>query len=262
MQDIFKQKIAGSFSEHSSSYDQYSLLQEKSAGFLLKKIRDLRPHLPEGPVLEVGCGSGLLSTVLADIFAKRELSLLDIAPGMLRHCRKILTQNDLNRSDIKFVQMDAENISDQGRYALIVSGLTIQWFNDLENSLLHMLEALRPGGSFIFSFLAAGSFSEWSGQCLKSRVPCTLNPLPDSQIIYDLFRDQVASLAEYQKEIRLIYPSVKDFFWSIKRTGAGVSVAGKILKVGEMKRLIANWQDESPHGVELTCNVHYIYIVK
>ena len=266
MKTHVKKQIAGSFSEHSGSYDQYSLLQEKSAGFLLEIIRQCQNRLPLGPVLEVGCGSGLLSSILAEMFVKMDLDLLDIAPGMLLQCRKNLEQNGCQHPSINFIEMDAETISKKGHYALIVSGLTVQWFAHFKRSITRIFAALRPGGVFIFSFLEVGSFPEWHEQCQKSQVPFTLNPLPEAQLIYDFSENRGVILDDCQKEIELHYPSVQAFFRSLKKTGAGVNLAGDVLTFRDMKRLISCWQqkgqEEIPAGVTLTCKVHYFSIVK
>ena len=262
MSNLLKKQIAGSFSRHSSSYDQYAQLQKISAEFLLAYIERLRPDLRKGPVLEVGCGSGLLSDILAALFADRQLYLLDMAPGMLRACRNRLEESGHDLARVHFLEMDAETITPREQYALIVSGLTVQWYNRIRESMVRLFDSLLPGGSLIFSFLGEGSFPEWAEQCARSGVPCTMNPLPAEGIMADIFQGRASTMEHWQRDITLTYPSARDFFISVKRTGAGVNVAGKTLTVRELKRLLRHWQSESPERVQVTCKVQYWLVCK
>ena len=142
MANDLKRQIAGSFSLYSKSYDQYAQLQKKSAVSLINNITDCQKNLPDGPILEVGCGSGMLSETLARFYADRQLSFLDISSGMLNECRNRLQKLGYNHANFHFVEKDAETISDQEKYALIVSGLTFQWFNNLQTGIEKLFDAL------------------------------------------------------------------------------------------------------------------------
>lgn len=263
MKNDLKQQIAGSFSRYSTSYDQYAKLQKLSARYLSKNIAECKELIPEGTVLEIGCGSGMLSELLASIFVgKREMLYMDIAPGMLVKCQKRLEESGFNLRNIHFVEMDAEAISAQEEYAFIVSGLTFQWFRNLEKTVANLVEALVPGGRLVFSFLGDGSFPEWLAQCEKNRVAFTLNPLPGPDIILDSMQEKVTEINHYQKEIELSYQNVKAFFLSLKKTGAGVNILGESLSPAKLRRLIVNWENSCPSGIKLTCKVNYFSILK
>jgi len=257
-----KKKIAESFSRYSGSYERYATLQKRSARVLLDTIESQASVIPQGPILEIGCGSGFLSDYLAKSFQERPLDLVDIAPGMLTSCRNYLRERGLGLNNIRFMEMDAESIEFKERYGLIVSGLTVQWFANLSESLLRIYQALLPGGVFIFSFPAVGSFPEWRQQCERNKLLCTLNPLPDGKDILSLFDGRAASVVRLQKDIILSFPSVRDFFRSLKKTGAGVNVRGGNLNSRELKQLSANWQEEDGDVIRLTCKVDYFTITK
>lgn len=262
MVQSLKEKIARNFSKYSGTYDQYAKLQKLSAGCLIEIVGKNIAAIPEGPLLEIGCGSGMLSEEVIKRFPERDIVLLDMAAGMLLTCRKRLGRAGFNQERIQYVERDAEKISEKDKYALIISGLTVQWFHDLPGSIEKIVNALVPEGVFLCSFLGEGSFVEWQEQCEKSRVLCTLNPLPGGNILTSRINEMAKNVTFSQQTLSLSYPSVKDFFASLKKTGTGIAVSGRRNSPSQMRTLMKEWQDSSPNGVNLICKINLISITK
>ncbi len=262
MEHIIKKHIARTFTRYSDTYDQYAKLQKLSAGFIFENIEEIISSMPVGPVLEIGCGSGLVSEEIVKRLPQRDLVLMDISAGMLTTCRKRLNDASLNHAGIQYVENDAEKLNEQNKYALIVSGLTLQWFHNISAGVEKIVNALLPGGIFVCSFLGEGSFLEWQEQCENSKVPCTLNPLPDFNFITKRFKEEVKDISFAQNSLTLSYPSVHDFFVSLKKTGTGVNVSGQKNSLAEMRRLIREWEQTSPNGVDVTCKINCLTITR
>jgi malonyl-CoA O-methyltransferase len=262
MKQTLKKKIAATFTRYSETYDQYAKLQKLSADFTLNKVKNSISLLPAGPLLEIGCGSGLLSEIIIKYFPERDVTLMDISPGMLAACRKRLVKAGLNHNAIQYVEKDAESISSRRQYALIVSALTLQWFQNPVESLGKIAHSLLPGGIFICSFLGESSFREWQDQCTKSKVRCTLNPLPDPTALTGRLKKTFGDVTLSQKKVTLSYPSVEDFFLSLKKTGTAVNVSGQKNSFADMRRLMRDWHKASPEGVQVTCYIHCLVIAK
>ena len=81
-----KRQVAASFSRAAASYDSVAELQRAVGGALLDSLPD--GFVPER-WLDLGCGTGHFSRVLAERFPTADGLALDIAEGMLQHARPL-----------------------------------------------------------------------------------------------------------------------------------------------------------------------------
>ncbi|MFC3607777.1 malonyl-ACP O-methyltransferase BioC [Stutzerimonas tarimensis] len=146
-----KRQIAASFSRAAASYDSVAALQRSVGAELL---RCLPPTLRPARWLDLGCGTGFFSGVLADRYPQAEGLALDIAEGMLRHAR------EAGHADA-YIGGDAERLPLRGSSVdLVFSSLALQWCGDFSSVLAQAERVLRPGGLFAFSSLCAGTLQE------------------------------------------------------------------------------------------------------
>ncbi len=257
-----KDKIAAAFSKAADEYEQFALLQLCSIRSLQKKIAILKGRLPPGSVLEVGCGSGTLSRVLVAEMPERRFLFTDVSSAMLNQCRANFPDaNKLQR--LKWQLLDGENITVKEKFALVVSGLTLQWFDDPLQALKSAWLALLPGGSMLYSYLGAGSFPEWRAVCDKYQIQCTANHMPDTHKINHEISKYFSKVKTWEETCRIKYPGVEDFFYSLKKTGSGTSLNGQMLTVIQMKALLKKWKDElAGEELEMTYNIRYIMSTK
>lgn len=111
---------------------------------------------PAARILEIGCGTGLLTRAIRAQWPDADLTVTDLAPEMVERAAR-----DPHLSGT-FLAMDGERPWFEGRwFDLILSSLAFQWFDDLEGAAERLFGLLRPGGSLIFSTMADRSFAEW-----------------------------------------------------------------------------------------------------
>ena len=116
--------VAARFGARAAQYDEHALLQRACAEGLAAFI-DGHGGLPaQGLVAEIGCGTGLLSRLLAPR-AQRYLTT-DIAPEMVARCRQRL----VDAPHAAFAVMDGETPAFSEAPAAIVSNLAAQWFGN------------------------------------------------------------------------------------------------------------------------------------
>jgi malonyl-CoA O-methyltransferase len=153
MSDI-KRHVAQRFAAAADDYDAHSSLQRTAAQRLAQRVTALA--LPASPrVLEIGCGTGHLTEILAPHIGGDWL-ITDIAPAMVAACRKKLVR------PARFAVMDGERPAfAAGQFDLIVSSLAAQWFDDLPAALAALSKLLAPGGHLALTTLGEGSFAEW-----------------------------------------------------------------------------------------------------
>jgi malonyl-CoA O-methyltransferase len=146
-----KRQVAASFSRAATSYDAVAELQRAVGGTLVGCLpSDLRPT----DWLDLGCGTGYFSRVLASRFPGSYGAALDIAEGMLRHARP-------KGGAAAFVAGDAECLPIRdASFELIFSSLALQWCDDFSAVLSEAKRVLRPGGVLAFSSLCNGTLQE------------------------------------------------------------------------------------------------------
>ncbi len=255
-----KDKIAANFSNAAATYDQYAVMQEQAARSLCRRLADLKAEVPEGAILEIGCGTGALSRELARLFPDRPLTLVDLAPGMIAQNRAALLPI-LDRPELVDWQVrDAETMETADRFALIASCLTLQWFQDLASTLSRLTAALAPGGLLLCSYLGANSFPEWRAICQSLELPCTINPLPASHEIMAAIRALGHEASAGEETIRIPYPSVQAFFHSLKKTGTGTTAAKDRLTRSQFAHLLRAWQEQAGGAVTVTYQINTLLV--
>ena len=106
----FKARVVENFSRSTSTYDCHAEEQRAGAATLAACAAECASNLVEGPVLEIGCGTGFLSASLAALFPERCLELTDLAPAMVAHCRQKMAV-EVAHPDIHYRVLDGEQLS-------------------------------------------------------------------------------------------------------------------------------------------------------
>jgi ubiquinone/menaquinone biosynthesis C-methylase UbiE len=97
--------------------------------------------------LEVGCGTGALSTVVLDLAAPASLVGIDPSPGFVEYATSVI---DDRRA--RFVVGVAEELPMGDATAdVVVSSLAYNFVPDRRRALAEILRVLKPGGSFAFT---------------------------------------------------------------------------------------------------------------
>ena len=146
-----KRRVAASFSRAAASYDSVAALQRDVGIELLARLPvQLQPQR----WLDLGCGTGHFSRVLAARYPQAEGVALDLAEGMLQHARPLGGAQ-------RFIAGDAECLPLRDAcLELIYSSLAVQWCADFPAVLAQARRVLRPGGVLAFSSLCVGTLQE------------------------------------------------------------------------------------------------------
>ena len=253
-----QEKILNNFSRAAMTYDDHACVQALTAKQLIENIRHEMTDLIEGPVLELGCGTGFLTCELANLFRERQLLASDLSEAMLAKCQSRLKSDAQN---LQFQIMDASSLLEPDCYALIVSSFALQWLPDLKHSLVGLIRSLRPQGKLIFSLPSNKSFQQWKVLCRKTSVPFTGNDLPSGDDIVQVARENGAEITCYEESFTIGYTSMLDFFQALKRSGAATQVTGRQLLPQQLKALLKSAEQEGP-GFSITYHVLRTTIVK
>jgi malonyl-CoA O-methyltransferase len=214
-----KQIIQLKFSRAAGTYDNYAKVQAEVA-------RALAGKLPQTPkiknILEIGCGTGNFTSLLAAGFPEAKIVALDFSREMLTRA-----QHKLRGDNLEFICVEGEQFLEEApekSFDLIVSNGSLQWFTHLDRALSNITRIMAPGGFMVCSIFGPQSLKEL-GEGLQAlhllKNTLTARTFPD----LDELRQQLhASIPESHIEEELIekeYRSAHDLLLHIKKTGTG-----------------------------------------
>ncbi len=165
-------EIAARFGARAESYELNAGLQRAVADRLAR----LLPELPSPRVLELGCGTGLLSRHLIKRYPDGSFVLTDVAPAMIAQCRRNLAPSGTQH--ISFEVMDAGEAGGHADLDLIVSSMTLHWLADPVASVERLRRFLAPGGMLLYATLGTDSFAEWRTVLASEGLPSGLADVP------------------------------------------------------------------------------------
>ncbi len=171
---IDKTGMADRFAAQVDSYSAEAVVQNQ----IVERLFELARH--EGAVqrlrgercnvLEIGCGSGNLSRLIAREAAQASVTLWDLAApcpeGLPRRVDFLNCDAELQMPRLRAESLD-----------IIFSASTMQWFNSPDRFLHHCARALRPGGMAVLSTFTKGNMhqiSDITGRGLPLMTPAEL----------------------------------------------------------------------------------------
>ena len=149
-----KAAVGAAFGAAASHYEASAGVQRTVAAHLATMAA--RERLRESAhILEIGCGTGLLTGEIRARWPDATLIATDLAPEML-------AVTDRRGAASQILAMDGEAPVFAGAwFDLILSSLAFQWFADLPAALTRLHDLLRPGASLYFATMGAESFASW-----------------------------------------------------------------------------------------------------
>jgi malonyl-CoA O-methyltransferase len=182
-------------------------------------------------ILEIGCGTGYLTQLLAKRYPSATITAVDLAENMVQATRDRLGHSEA----VRFLVGDAEAMEWDETFDLIVSNATVQWFGAPEHSFRTLTDHLQPGGWVVFSTFGPDTFQELHQQFQEVerdlRLPSGMHGLrlrcPEEWecILRHAGLKDVGSMICWQ---RMEYPDCYAFLQSIKQTGASYSVSAEV----------------------------------
>ena len=146
-----KELIKKRFSRQLANYNANASIQQQMAEKLLENISTEHCY---NSVLEIGCGTGLLTEIAVNNIQHKHYIALDIVAECQNYIKKINPQ-------IEFVNADIETyINTCEEFDLIISNASLQWVDDMPALVKKILSKLSSNGTLIFSTFGKENFRE------------------------------------------------------------------------------------------------------
>lgn len=207
-----KTHIRRSFDRAADSYDRAAGLQRKVCDALESALEANPDALPEGMLLDAGCGTGYGATLLERRFPGHPRVLADFAPAMLERSRS--GDRQLLCADLEALPLAGNSV------ALYWSSLAVQWC-DLGCCLEEAARVLAPRGVLAFSTLGPGTFAELGEAFAGIDDHRHVLPFaPPATCGEAMLRAGFHELRVERKKIQVFYPDLRTLLRAIKDIGA------------------------------------------
>ena len=98
-------------------------------------------------VLDLGCGDGVNTALIAELLPDGEVIGIDASKGM------IAAAMHKEKAHLRFILMDIDEIAFENEFDVVYSNATLHWVKDHHRLLRNVCKALRTGGVVRFNFV-------------------------------------------------------------------------------------------------------------
>lgn len=206
---IQTQAIKKSFNRAAATYNAYAQTQTTVGEDLIYHLVSLRDEFDH--VIDLGCGTGLITNTLANSVDYHQLDAIDIADELLK-------QGDmLANPDIDFYEMNFDELKDEDCYELVFSNMALHWSSHFTRTLANIHKALTRDGLLAFTIPVSGTFAEM-------RNSYSTNEFFDFDTVMQLLQSMGYKLLYLKKQTYVnTFSETIDALKSLKNTGTSIT---------------------------------------
>lgn len=223
----YKKTICDSFNKGSESYDMYSKIQVIASNFLLHKLLKYLKKNRKYSILELGSGTGHLTSLIAKNLHFKKIVACDISSKMILKSKKKVLINKKKKSKIEqifFLEKDFDKINFFNNFNLITSNMSLHWSENISKLINNILSNSQSDSIFSFTVPNNNSFSELSKEYLNTRKSVVLNSLPDHELLKNMLKINKTRVFADEFKHDFIFPNALDFLRQLKRIGTGIKL--------------------------------------
>lgn len=247
---INKELIKKSFKKSISTYNENALAQK----LICEKLVTLALHegINYNSVLEIGCGTGILTNLLLNNFKINNLYVNDL-----------VKQHEFNIRDLikfhknvkwQFIEGDIETVNVSQTVNLIISASTIQWLSNVKDFFTNQAKNLQPSGLLIFNTYGPTNLHE-----CKSLSGNGLN-YQTAESIKTILNENFEIINCFEEKIQLKFNTVTEVIKHLQLTGVNGIETTRLTRLGLLK-FINNYKELYTINKKLTLTYHPIYFV-
>ena len=262
--ELRKLAIRKKFSRAAESYDSYAKVQAEVAQKLVAKLSVAQDISGVKTILELGCGTGNFTSLLADKFPAAKIVALDFSPEMIAKAT-----HKLNNKNIALICAEGEEFlagAADTSYDLVASNGSLQWFSDHDSALRNIARILRPGGTFLCSIFGPDSLKKLGlGLKILFEYPGNVaaGAFPDISTLRNCLNDYFTEGTVEQELFEKQYESVHDLLVHIKKTGTGGwQQHGSPALTPARLRQLDHWFAKTYGSCKVTYQVNFLHSTK
>lgn len=196
--------IQRAFNRAADSYDVHCQVQLAAGARLLSLLTGSPQH-----ILDLGCGTGIVTEKLAQQFPCADIHAIDIASSLLNIAKQRLIPYRAYCHEGDFHYFDSTL-----KFDLIFSNMALHWSNDIITVIKNVKRYLSPHGMLAFSIPVSGTFRE-----LQSHF--SINSFVDLDFLTTQLNQSGFSIENcFQEKIIQHFPDTISALKSIKAVGA------------------------------------------
>ena len=238
-----KDLIKKRFSRKLKSYNDNARIQKQMAENLIKLLDSFN----FSSVLEIGCGTGLLTNIVNEKFKYKNYTAIDIVP----ECKSYI---ELINPNIQFISSDVETyIENSQTFDLIISNASLQWVENLPEFIEKLVLKLNPNGILLFSTFGKENFREIYFVLGKTLTYFSKNELEELLEKY---------LLQIEEEVRVMaFKTPKDVLKHIQNTGVN-AISTEVWTKKDLINFEEEYNSFCANHPTLTYNPIYVKIQK
>lgn len=203
------------FSRGLSTYQEAAVVQRRMADALCEALEKITAVREFGTVLDLGCGTGLLTDRFASQCTWHSLYLYDLIDG----CERFHAL----RPNARFLKADLNAYDGYPEADLILSGATFQWIHDLDLLLSRLHRVLKPGAFLTFSTFGPDNLKEVHA---ISEAGLTYLPVP---LLAEKLRAAGFDVLLLKQDVEVItFSSPREVLDHLKATGVTASTKNRV----------------------------------
>jgi malonyl-CoA O-methyltransferase len=238
-----KQGIRRNFARRAATYDRYAGVQQFMARELLGHCNP--EVMAAQDILEIGCGTGYLTAKIWQLNPKARMVAVDLDEALIR----LAQTRQTNGYRVEWVVADAETLG-PGRFDVIISNSTFQWFTSPRETLRRYFASLNQGGCLAFAVMGPATYRELAASLaatsrelnFEEPYPIAASGFLGREAWTRLLAETGFAPVELRHQlIAVSFPGVLEFLKAIQATGA-TNPEPRPLSPAYLRRLVASYK--------------------
>ncbi|MCK5842760.1 MAG: methyltransferase domain-containing protein [Candidatus Sabulitectum sp.] len=248
--------VLSQFSDAAGSYDSYA----EHHRLIASKLLDVAGRVKPDSLLELGCGTGILSAGLNLLFPEAYKEFTDGATEMVRFCQGKIPSSELVSHSV----LDFEKIGGDSRYDLVLSSCALQWLRNPASFTSRLPSLLKPGGYTVHAIPVKGMLGELEQSFVETEGTWnSLNYISGGE--WDgLFQEAGFRIEDsFSCDFTVIYKSPVESLRAVRGIGASLSSHrdASVVSPGVLRKALnyysCKFGDETG-AVPVTYKVHFV----